>query len=660
LGRRVLPPRTKRLLKRLWDPNQNLSRPEALLLKQARWHAPVTRGAIPPAASFDVICFSVFDWTFRYQRPQHLMAELGARGHRVFYVNAMRDRARRKLDVQKVAPNVWQIQLPHLEELDRFEGGWNRATVEQLLDGVARMRREFNVACAVAIVQLPSWGEVATRAAHEYGWTLVYDCMDDWHAFHGVHERIAEEERALSDEVAAITVSSDALARKWSDRRVTVLRNAGDYELFATRKPAGLLADLRRPVIGYYGAIAEWFDVALMREVAQSRPAYSFVLIGDVVTPDAATLGSLPNVTLLGEKPYELMPAYLAEFDVCLIPFRITPLTQATDPVKLYEYFAQGKPVVATPLPELHRHEPLVSLAADAASFSTAIDVALRGDDALRGRRIEVAGANTWRERGKVLEETCRAASPLVSVVIVTYNNLDYTRLCIESVLKNTHAPRLEVIVVDNASSDDTRAYLETLGGVRLILNERNEGFARANNQGVAASSGDFLVLLNNDTVVPAGWSCRLLRHAAIREVGLVVSVTNWSGNESRIDVDYKDLTDMEEFASRRAAEHDGERFDIPVAAMYCVGMRRDVAERIGALDERFTIGMFEDDDYSQRVREAGLRVVCAEDAFVHHFGQASFKKLAQKEYWELFERNKRLFEEKWGRPWVPHQERKA
>jgi GT2 family glycosyltransferase len=148
------------------------------------------------------------------------------------------------------------------------------------------------------------------------------------------------------------------------------------------------------------------------------------------------------------------------------------------------------------------------------------------------------------------------------------------------------------------------------------------------------------------------------LRHAARPDVGLVVSVTNWSGNESRIDVDYKDLTEMETFATERAASHDDERFEIGVAAMYCVGMRRDVYEKIGPLDERFTIGMFEDDDYSQRIREAGLRVVCGEDAFVHHFGQASFKKLPQKDYFELFERNKRLFEEKWGRPWVPHQDR--
>ncbi|MGZ7039146.1 MAG: glycosyltransferase, partial [Thermoanaerobaculia bacterium] len=414
-----------------------------------------------------------------------------------------------------------------------------------------------------------------------------------------------------------------------------------------------------RPIIGYYGAIAEWFDADLIGDVARARPDYSFVLIGEALNRRAVALGALPNVALLGEKPYDLMPSYLADFDVCLIPFRITPLTEATDPVKLYEYFSQGKPVVATPLEELRRHEPLVALASDATAFAAAIDRSLyENDPDLRIRRIEVAGANTWRDRGKVLEDVCSRTSPHVSIVVVTYNNVDYTRLCLESVFRNTHSPRFEVIVVDNASSDATREYLQHVPGIRLILNDHNEGFARANNQDIAASAGQFIILLNNDTVVPPGWSCRLLRHLDDSAIGLAVSVTNFSGNESRIDVPYRDLDEMDAFAARRAVEHDQERFDIDVAAMYCVAMRRDVFERIGPLDERFTIGMFEDDDYSLRIREAGLRVICAEDAFVHHFGQASFKKLSQTEYFALFERNKRLFEDKWGREWVPHKDR--
>ncbi|MGH9847582.1 MAG: glycosyltransferase family 2 protein, partial [Blastocatellia bacterium] len=96
---------------------------------------------------------------------------------------------------------------------------------------------------------------------------------------------------------------------------------------------------------------------------------------------------------------------------------------------------------------------------------------------------------------------------------------------------------------------------------------------------------------------------------------------------------------------------------DIPVLAMYCVAMRRAVFDRIGPLDEQFGIGMFEDDDYSMRVRRAGLRVVCAADVFVHHFGQASFGKLIESgAYHDLFEQNRHKFEVKWRESWRPHR----
>jgi hypothetical protein len=92
---------------------------------------------------------------------------------------------------------------------------------------------------------------------------------------------------------------------------------------------------------------------------------------------------------------------------------------------------------------------------------------------------------------------------------------------------------------------------------------------------------------------------------------------------------------------------------------MFCLAMRRDAWERIGPLDQRFEIGMLEDDDYSRRAREAGYRLVCAEDAFVHHFGETSFGKLVSTgRYGEILEENKRRFEEKGGEPWQPYERR--
>jgi GT2 family glycosyltransferase len=256
-----------------------------------------------------------------------------------------------------------------------------------------------------------------------------------------------------------------------------------------------------------------------------------------------------------------------------------------------------------------------------------------------------------------------RPDAPTASIVVVTANNVALTRMSLESVLANSDRP-FEVVVVDNGSWDETPAYLAALEArdARLrppLLESRNLGFPAACNRALQQCRGEAVVFLNNDVVVPPRWLSRLVAHLEAPDVGLVCAVANRAPNEAQVASVYDSYAELAAAAEARAAACEGRSFDIPVAPFLCAAARRAVLEDVGPLDERFGVGLFEDDDYARRVREAGLRVVCAEDVLVHHFGEGTFGDLAPSgDYADAVERNRRLFEQKWGVAWQPHRRR--
>src|SRR5262249_39293502 len=127
--------------------------------------------------------------------------------------------------------------------------------------------------------------------------------------------------------------------------------------------PPADAAGLGRPVIGFFGLLAEWIDLGLLAGIARARPQWTLLLIGKA-NVDTSALRALPNVRLLGQKPYATLPAYCRAFDVGVIPFRVDELTVRANPLKLREYLAAGLPVVSTDLPEVRKYAGLVRLAA--------------------------------------------------------------------------------------------------------------------------------------------------------------------------------------------------------------------------------------------------------------------------------------------------------
>jgi GT2 family glycosyltransferase len=251
------------------------------------------------------------------------------------------------------------------------------------------------------------------------------------------------------------------------------------------------------------------------------------------------------------------------------------------------------------------------------------------------------------------------AAFPMVSIVVVTYASRETCGACLAAIRRNTAFPGLEVLVVDNASSDGTAAMLAEAAArdprIRVLRSDRNLGFAKGSNWGLREGRGSIAVLLNDDTAVSPGWLSRLVAHLERDpSLALVCPVTNEAGSDARIEASYETLAEMEEFSRRRAAEWLGRLRETETVALFCAAARSETLRALGLLDERYEVGMFEDDDLSLAARRRGFRVAVAEDAFVHHVGQASFGRLSDSEYLRIWEANRRRFEEKWGVPWRP------
>ncbi len=622
---------------------------------------------------YDVLVFPVFDFEFRFQRPQQFAAELARRGHRVFWISPSRRLPEDSAEAFKIVElrnNLYEAQLRR-PAIDLYGGSLAEGQESMAVESLAELCRERNVAESAILLQFPFWRRIGKGLAARAGASLVYDQMDDWRNWPS-EPRISafniEEEDVLARECDVLVVTSGEFARRWKDRRPApcVIPNAADFDFFHSAPVPPTPSE--RPVIGYYGAIAAWFDLDLAIEVAAARPQYDFVFIGGVHGRDVSALERFPNVRLLGEKHYRELPSLLAGFDVCLIPFAINRLTHTVDPVKVYEYLSQGKPVVATNMTELAPLSDILYLAQNPGDFTRAIDRAVVEKEridaaALRAERIAFARRNTWQARVDILCHAVDATFPMVSIVVLTHNSQDYVGLCAESIRRNTAWPRYELVFVDNASTDQTveklRSLEKTDGRIRVIALSENTGFAAGNNIGVRESAGEYLVILNPDTVLCPGWLQRLIQPLRNDStLGLIAPVTNHSGNETRIDFDYRGLEEMEAFAAERARRFAGRQRELTMAALFCVAMRRELWNEIGELDERFRVGMFEDDDYSRRVRAAGYRIATAEDCFVHHFGSGSFAQIQPEESLRIFASNRRLYETKWGEPWQEHRSR--
>jgi GT2 family glycosyltransferase/tetratricopeptide (TPR) repeat protein len=251
--------------------------------------------------------------------------------------------------------------------------------------------------------------------------------------------------------------------------------------------------------------------------------------------------------------------------------------------------------------------------------------------------------------------ETSQSGQERSSIIVLACNQVEFTRLCLESVLKHTRG-EFELILVDNGSTDETPALFQEIstraGPARVVVirNPENKGFAAGVNQGLAQAHREFLVLLNNDTVVTPGWLDGLVAWAVSNPlVGLVGPMTNYTAPPQLVEAGYADLSGLDAFARQRREQFAGQALDVPRLTGFCLLIRRTVLDALGGrLDERYGLGFFEDDDLCHYARAVGFKLLAAQDVYIHHFGSKTFAGLGIDTERQLRE-NFGRFRDKWG-----------
>ena len=611
----------------------------------------------------NVVILAPIDWDFRHQRPQQFARALANSGRQILYINPS---ARKSLygttflRLKKVdGINVGTIYWKHRK---RYFGvhGLTELESKDVAIAIERFLSKNNFGSVTILVEQPGWLPLAQRLGNNQ---IIFDCMDHHAGFSNIDLSVIDDENSLCCLADAVVVSSNELLAKVQFLKIPktiMIRNGVVLADFAGVQVAGNNARL---IIGYYGAIADWFDVDLVEDIARLMPNVEIQIVGLVHHKEIRTrLMAHKNIELFGEVPYTNLPGIVRSWNVAIIPFIVNDLTRATNPVKMYEYAAAGLPIVSTKLPEVEEATRIVDgiyVADSSARFIECINEAAKLSDEIRGGLRSWAEVNSWNSRIKDFLPLIRD-EVTVSVVVLMWNNATMTINCLSSVLTRSDYGALEVILVDNASEtkefEQVKNWCDEFapGKITVVRNSTNLGFAAGNNVGLRIATGEYVVILNNDTQVAPGWIHRSLRHFRNNEsLGLLGPSTDLCGNEAMVTLRGSSKNWLYE-ATERFGLRAYKLLPARTVAFFCVFIRREVLERVGLLDENFGRGYFEDDDYCRRVETANYTLGIARDVFVHHEMGSSFDQVPSQEKQDLFNRNKHLYETKWGE-WIPH-----
>lgn len=347
-----------------------------------------------------ILSLSFIDWNVPlYQRPQHIAIQLAKQGFLYFY------NTRNYYDYidgyKRIGENMYLT--------NRFDDVW-----EKLKD-----RKKY---IHLYSTNMYEDDEIRIERALKNGDKILYEYIDE------ISEKISGQkipkfvldrhERLLRDEENVIVIATATKlyndVAKYRKKNFKLVTNGVVYEHFnnvkkIVPKEMKVIVNEKKPIIGYYGALASWFDYKLVKEVAKLRKDWNIVLIGWDYDGSLGRSGlrNIENIHIIPSVPYEILPTYAQWFDVCTIPFVINEVTESTSPIKLFEYMALGKPIVTTAMPECKKYKSVIIAENNAIKFVESIEEGIKDKEDREYLKVlkEEALENTWEGKGNILVE---------------------------------------------------------------------------------------------------------------------------------------------------------------------------------------------------------------------------------------------------------------
>lgn len=347
--------------------------------------------------SYEMLVFSHLRWGFVYQRPQHLISRL-SKSFKVLFIEepiAFHEEERNTFDLEVINTQL-HVLKPRCSEIAGIAD-----ILKQFLS-----RRHFPIGWFYSAAFSELLGDFEFER-------VIYDCMDELSLFRGANPQLVRQEKFLLSEADFVFTGGKSLyeAKKEHHQQVFCFPSSVEREHFeSVEQDLTLPADIepiKKPIVGYFGVIDERINLELLHDVARLRPNVNFVMIGPLAKIEEQDLPREKNIHYLGMKNYKDLPAYIAAFNIAMMPFALNDATKFISPTKTLEYMAAGKPIISTAIKDVERdYRDCISIVNGPEEFSTAIDNLLDAKELKIGEKYkEILDSTSWDQTAMKMEK---------------------------------------------------------------------------------------------------------------------------------------------------------------------------------------------------------------------------------------------------------------